>query len=269
MERRRTCRKVASKLAHRSRVVVTMTRKKTVQAPSVLETTTVLSVLIVNERFRLIAMVVGMRIVAHNGTELAQWTCTSTQSQLFSLLVQSSADLHSCRSTVNHANSWSAESAPGLCDHRTSEERTPSTRVSCRSTRTQLYRGSIFLRTELFLWLHKQQQQSVFLQVALAINVPVDVAASCVAGGKSVTAVMQVLHDIRHGPYRTVGVIFVPRFFLYLHQQRQRPVFLQLSLTIARYVLLHTLGPFPARSKRNRARPTRGPVEWPTIFDRI
>ena len=53
----------------------------------------------------------------------------------------------------------------------------------------------------------------------------------------------------------------MPRFFLYLHQQRQRPVFLQLSLTIARYVLLHTLGPFPARSKRNRARPTRGPVE--------
>ena len=52
-----------------------------------------------------------------------------------------------------------------------------------------------------------------------------------------------------------------PDFFLYLHQQRQRPVFLQLSLTIARYVLLHTLGPFPARSKRNRARPTRGPVE--------
>ena len=74
---------------------------------------------------------------------------------------------------------------------------------------------------------------------------------------------MQVLHDSRHGPYRTVGVFFVPRFFLHLHQQRQRPVFLQLSLTIARYVLLHTQGPFPARSKRNRARPTytRVPVE--------
>ena len=70
-----------------------MTRKKTAQAPSVLATTTVLSALIVNERFRLIAMVVGIRIVAHNGTELARWTCTSTQSQLFSLLVQSSADL--------------------------------------------------------------------------------------------------------------------------------------------------------------------------------
>ena len=54
-----------------------------------------------NERIRLIAMVVGMRIVAHNGTELARWTCTSTQSQLLSLLVQSGADLHSCRSTVN------------------------------------------------------------------------------------------------------------------------------------------------------------------------
>ena len=133
--------------------------------------------------------------------------------------------------------------------------------VSCRSTRTQLYRASIFLRTEFFLLLHKQQQQSVFLQVALAINVAVDVAASCVAGGKSVTAAMQVLHDSRHGPYRTVGVIFVPRFFLYLRQQRQRPVFLQLSLTIARYVLLHTLGPFSARRKCNRARPTRGPVE--------
>ena len=162
MERPRTCLKVAPKLAHRSRVVVAMTRKKTAQAPSVLATMTVLSALIVNERFRLIAMVVGMRIVAHNGTELARWTSTSTQSQLFSLLVQSGADLHSCRSTVN---SWSAESAPGLCDHRrsTSEERrTPSTCVSCRSTRTQLYRGSIFLRTELFLRLHKQQQQSVF-----------------------------------------------------------------------------------------------------------
>ena len=88
---------------------------------------------------RPIAMAVGMCIVAHNGTELARWTCTSTQSQLFSLLVQSGADLHtcSCRSAVN---SWSAESAPGLCDHRisTSEERTPSTCVSCRSTRTQL-----------------------------------------------------------------------------------------------------------------------------------
>ena len=260
MERPWTCLKVAPKLAHRSRVVVAMTRKKTAQAPSVLATTTVLSALIVNERFRLIAMVVGMRIVAHNGTELARWTCTSTQSQLFSLLaiVQSNADLHTCRSTVN---SWSTESAPGLCDHRTSEERTPSTCVSCRSTRTQLYRGSIFLRTELFLWLHKQQQRSVFLQVALAINVAVDVAASCVVGGKSVTTAMQVLHDSRHGPYRTVGVFIVPRFFLYLHQQWQRPVFLQLSLTNARYVSLHTLGPFPARSKRNCARPTRGPVE--------
>ena len=148
LERLRTCPKVAPKLAHRSRVVVAVTRKKTAQAPSVLATTTVLSALIMNERIRLIAMVVGMRIVAHNGTELARWTCTSTQSQLFSLLVQSGADLHSCRSTVN---SWSAESAPGFCDHRrsTSEERTPSTStcVSCRSTRTQLYRGSIFLRT--------------------------------------------------------------------------------------------------------------------------
>ena len=53
----------------------------------------------------------------------------------------------------------------------------------------------------------------------------------------------------------------MPRFFLYLHQQWQRPVFLQLSLTIARYVSLYTLGPFQARSKRNCARPTRGPVE--------
>ena len=37
-----------------------MTRKKTAQAPTVLATTTVLSALIVNERFRLIAMVVGI-----------------------------------------------------------------------------------------------------------------------------------------------------------------------------------------------------------------
>ena len=78
-----------------------MTRKKMAQAPSVLATTTVLSALIVHERFRLIVMVVGMRIVVLNGTELARLTCTSTQAQLFSLLVQSRADLHSCRSTVN------------------------------------------------------------------------------------------------------------------------------------------------------------------------
>ena len=78
---------------------------------------------------------------------------------------------------------------------------------------------------------------------------------------------MQILHDSRHGLYRTVGVFFVPRFFLYLHQQRQRPVFLQLSLTIARYDLLHTLGPFPARRKRNRARPTRGPVERRSLIE--
>ena len=82
---------------------------------------------------------------------------------------------------------------------------------------------------------------SVFLQVALALNVAVDVAASCVAGGKSETAAMQVLRDSRHRPYCTVGVFFVPSFFLCLHQQRQRPVFLQLALTIDRYVLLHTL----------------------------
>ena len=37
-----------------------------------LATTTVLSALIVKKHFRLIAMVVGMRIVAHNGTELAK-----------------------------------------------------------------------------------------------------------------------------------------------------------------------------------------------------
>ena len=78
--------KVAPKVAHRSRAVVAMTRKKTAQAPSVLATTSVLVALIVHERFRLIAMVVGMRIVVLNGTELARWTCTSTQSQLFSLL---------------------------------------------------------------------------------------------------------------------------------------------------------------------------------------
>ena len=73
------------------------------QAPSVLATTTVLSALIVHERFRLIAMVVGMRIVALNGTELAWWTCTSTQSQLFSLLCSLAPciALHSCRSTVH------------------------------------------------------------------------------------------------------------------------------------------------------------------------
>ena len=51
---------------------------------------------------------------------------------------------------------------------------------------------------------------------------------------------MQVLHDSRHGPYCTVGVFVVHRFFLCLHQQR-RHVFLQLFLAIARYVLLHTL----------------------------
>ena len=70
LERWPTCPKVAPKLAHGSHVVVAMTRKKTAQAPSVLATTTVLSALIVNERFRPTVMVVlvGMRIVAHNGT---------------------------------------------------------------------------------------------------------------------------------------------------------------------------------------------------------
>ena len=82
-----TCPKVAPKLAHRSRVVAAMTRKKTAQAPSVLGTTTVLSALIMNERFWLVAMIAGMRIVAHNSTELTRLTGTSTRSQLFNLLL--------------------------------------------------------------------------------------------------------------------------------------------------------------------------------------
>ena len=71
MERPPSGPKSAPKLAHGSRVVVAMTRKKIAQAPCVLETMTVLSALIVNECFWLIAMVVGMCIVTHNGTELA------------------------------------------------------------------------------------------------------------------------------------------------------------------------------------------------------
>ena len=125
MERPPTGPKVVPKLAHRSRVA--MMRKKTAQAPSVLATTTVLSALIGNERFQLIAMVVGMRIVAHNGTELARWTCTSTQSQLFSLLCSLAlciADLHICRSTVH---SWYADHKVSACTTR--EQRTPSTCV--------------------------------------------------------------------------------------------------------------------------------------------
>ena len=38
----------------------------------------------------------------------------------------------------------------------------------------------------------------------------------------------------------TMGVFFVPRFFRCLHQQRQRPVFHHIALTIARFVLLRT-----------------------------
>ena len=76
---------------------------------------------------------------------------------------------------------------------------------------------------------------------------------------------MQVLHDSRHGPYRTVGEFFVHRFFLCLHQQQQRPVFLQLSLSLSpsltKLAPYSSIGPFRAGSKRNRARPTCGPVE--------
>ena len=55
-----------------------------------------------------------------------------------------------------------------------------------------------------------------------------------------------------------------PDFFLSLHQQRQRPVFLQLCLSPSRRLRLapySSIRPFPAGNKRNRARPTRRPVE--------
>ena len=74
-------------------------------------------------------------------------------------------------------------------------------------------------------------------------------------GGKSVTAAMQVLHDSRHGPYRTVGVFLCLDFFC-TFTNNDNDLFSFSSLSHHR-----SLGPFPARSKRNRARPTRGPVE--------
>ena len=70
-----------------------MTRKKTAQALSVIGTTTVLSALIMNERFWLVAMIAGMRIVALNSTELDLYKHSVSA-------VQSSADLHSRGSTV-------------------------------------------------------------------------------------------------------------------------------------------------------------------------
>ena len=65
-----------------------------------------------------------------------------------------------------------------------------------------------------------------------------------VASGKSVTAAMQGLHDRRHVPYRTTGVFLSLEFFC-AFTNNDNDLFsfssLSLSLTIARYVLLHPL----------------------------
>ena len=72
------------------------------------------------------------------------------------------------------------------------------------------------------------------------------------------TAAMQVLHDSRHGPYRTVGVFFVPRFFSVPSPTTTTTCFLQLSLTIAPTSCSILSG----RSRPEAsARPARGPVE--------
>ena len=103
----------------------------------------VLLVLIVNERFWLPAMVVGMPAAAHNCTELTRWTSTLTQLQLFSLLCSVSA-LHSCRScrSTVHTNIIDLPIKSSLvfaC--ATGKERKPSTPYGL--TRTLLYRSSI------------------------------------------------------------------------------------------------------------------------------
>ena len=52
---------------------------------------------------------------------------------------------------------------------------------------------------------------------------------------------MQVLHDRSTWTLPYSGSIFSAYIFLCLHQQRLRPVFLQLALTIDLHILLHTL----------------------------
>ena len=76
-----------------------MTRKKTAQAPSIFATTIVLSALIVHERFRLTAMVAGMRIVTHHFTDLAKLTSTCAKFQLYSL--PCSVAMQRCRYAVH------------------------------------------------------------------------------------------------------------------------------------------------------------------------
>ena len=121
-----------------------------------------------------------------------------------------------------------------FCCLSASEERTPSTCVSCRSTRARLYRSSNFCEQNCFsdftnncnnLFFFRSLSHSTLLSMSLRHVSPAE-------------RDMEDLRDSRHRPYCTVGVFFVPRFFLCLHQQRQRPVFLQLALTIDRYILL-------------------------------
>ena len=144
-----------------------------------------------------------------------------------------------------------------------SEERTPSTCVSCRSTRARLYRCSSFCEQNCFsdltnncnnLFFFKLLAHSMLLSMSLHRVSPVE-------------RDMEDLRDSRHRPYRTVGVFFVPRFFLCLHQQRQRPVFLQLALTIDRYVLLkHREASGIAIARRADEVERRFLIEFSSIF---
>ena len=214
-----------------------MARKKTAQAPSVLATTTVLPALIVNERYRPIAMVVSMRVVAHNGTELARWTGTSPQSQLVTLLC-SPALCHSCscRSTVH---SWSAESAPGLCIAPPARSR-PRERM-CLTARQEpdCTVADFFVNRIVSLTSKTKATICFFFQVSLYNQ------RCCRCG--CVVCHLREERDGRHASLAWQSAwtllyresIFVPRFFLCLHQQRQRPVFLQLSLSLSLSLSLH------------------------------
>ena len=132
------------------------------------------------------------------------------------------------------------------------------------------YQYFFFLRTELFLWLHKQQQQPVSLQVAHAIDVAVDVVASCVAGGKSVMA-STCKHCVidRPGPYRTVAVFLVPRFFCVVsNNDNELFSFNSLSPSIATSCSMLEQRAVPCR-KQAESRSPDARTGWKAIFDRI
>ena len=95
-------------------------------------------------------------IVALNGTELARWTYTTTQSQLFSLLCSQAPCIALHTSSIAAGQPCTADlpsrsaCAPGSLRAPASEERTPSTCVSCRSTSARLHRSRSFCEQNCF-----------------------------------------------------------------------------------------------------------------------